>query len=82
VASLSELLENEGYGYFITDDGREIYLHRSSVLNQRFQRLRVGTSVTFAEEQGEKGPRASTVRIIGSRDVRRAAPHLTTASSA
>lgn len=81
VARVSKLLENEGYGFLITDDGREIYFHKSSVLHRGFRRLRVGTRVTFVEEQGEKGSQASTVRIIGSSGVRRTA-HLTTASSA
>ena len=62
VAELDPLGE---FGFIETDDGREIYFHRNSVLNGGFADLAVGTRVTFAEEVGEKGPQASTVRPLG-----------------
>ena len=46
-----------------TGDGREIYFHRNSVLNGRFDRLERGAKVRFIEEMGEKGPQASTVVV-------------------
>lgn len=60
-ARVVRIFPEEGYGFLATPDGREIYFHRNSVLNDRFDRLEVGTEVRFAEEQGEKGPQASTV---------------------
>jgi cold shock CspA family protein len=53
------------FGFIEASDGREIYFHRNSVLNEAFPRLRLGTAVAFAEEEGEKGPQASTVRLVG-----------------
>jgi len=53
------------FGFLETSDGREIYFHRNSVLNGGFSRLSVGARVTFAEEMGEKGPQASTVKPLG-----------------
>jgi cold shock CspA family protein len=53
------------FGFIETADGREIYFHRNSVLNKAFSRLKPGTAVSFAEEEGEKGPQASTVRLLG-----------------
>ena len=44
------------------------------MLNRGFNRLEVGIVVHFAEEKGEKGPQASTVRIAGKRDSRQFAP--------
>jgi cold shock CspA family protein len=44
---------------------RRIYFHRASVLSADFATLKVGTPVAFAEEEGEKGPQASTVRVLG-----------------
>ncbi len=70
VARVSRLLAAQGYGFLATLDGREIYFHRDSVLNRGFNRLKVGTTVTFAEEPGEKGPQASTVRIVRKSGVR------------
>ena len=63
-ARVIKLLPDEGYGFLATEDGREFYFNKHSVLNRGFARLQVGTGVTFVEEQGEKGPQASTVRII------------------
>jgi cold shock CspA family protein/ribosome-associated translation inhibitor RaiA len=64
-ARVSKLFPGKGYGFLITPDEREIYFHEDSVLNRGFGRLRVGTLVSFVEETGEKGPQASTVRILG-----------------
>jgi len=58
------------YGFLQTRDGREIYFHRNSVLNDAFASLKVGTLVAFAEEEGEKGPQASTVRLAGKHGMR------------
>jgi cold shock CspA family protein/ribosome-associated translation inhibitor RaiA len=58
------------FGFIETSDGREIYFHRNSVLDGAFSRLAVGTRVTFAEEMGEKGPQASTVKLSGKHSLR------------
>jgi cold shock CspA family protein/ribosome-associated translation inhibitor RaiA len=60
---VARLFPWEGYGFLETDDGREIYFNRNSVLHDGFDRLEVGSQVRFAEEDGEKGPQASTVEI-------------------
>jgi len=65
------LFPYEGYGFVRAPDGRELYFHRNSVLDEAFDRLEVGTRVRFAEEEGEAGPQASSVAVRGG--VRRAA---------
>lgn len=60
------IFPEEGYGFIQTRDGRDVYFHRNSVLNGGFERLRQGTEVRYNEEDGEKGPQASTVDIAGS----------------
>ena len=55
----------DDFGFLETDDGREIYFHRNSVLDEGFAHLRVGTRVSFSEEMGERGPQASTVHLLG-----------------
>lgn len=64
---VSKLFPDRGFGFLETADGREIYFHQRSVLHDRFARLEVGSPVAFAEEQGENGPQASTLRLIGKR---------------
>jgi cold shock CspA family protein/ribosome-associated translation inhibitor RaiA len=59
------LFPNEGCGFLETGDGRELYFHRHSVLRDAFAQLQLGDEVAFAEEQGQKGPQASTVRPVG-----------------
>lgn len=59
-------LEPEGnFGRIMTADGREFYFHRNSLVNGSFDKLVVGTEVRFAEENGELGPQASSVSLIG-----------------
>jgi cold shock CspA family protein/ribosome-associated translation inhibitor RaiA len=64
-ARVSKLVPEEGFGFIQTPDGRELYFHRNSVLRQGFDQLEVGTEVTFVEEEGKKGPQASTVKPVG-----------------
>lgn len=61
---VTKLFPHEGYGFLETLDGREIYFHGHSVLAPGFNRLEIGTEVRFAEEQGAKGPQASTVHLV------------------
>ena len=61
-ARVSKLFPEEKYGFL---EGREIYFHGNSVLQPGFDELDVGAEVYFVEEQGEKGPQASTVRFVG-----------------
>lgn len=63
-ARVSKVFLDQGYGFLVTPDGREIYFHKNSVLGRGFGRLKAGTLVSFVEEPGEKGPQASTVRIL------------------
>jgi cold shock CspA family protein len=61
-ARVSRLFPEKDYGILTMPDGREVYFHRNSVLRNGFERLRIGTEVTFNEEEGVKGPQASTVK--------------------
>lgn len=63
-AHVTKLFPEEGFGFLETADGREIYFHQNSVLAPGFIGLEVGTEVHFAEEMGEKGPQATTVRPV------------------
>lgn len=62
---VAKFVAGDDYGFIETADGREVYFHRNSVLDGAFDRLAVGSEVRFVEEIGEKGPQASTVRLVG-----------------
>jgi cold shock CspA family protein len=59
-----ELSSVDGYGVIQAGEDR-IYFNRASVLEDAFDDLAIGTRVAFVEERGDKGPQASTVRILG-----------------
>lgn len=55
------------YGFIESAEGLEIYFHANSVADDKFASLEVGSEVRFdmLEGEGEKGPQASTVQLIG-----------------
>ncbi|HXV80329.1 MAG TPA: HPF/RaiA family ribosome-associated protein [Candidatus Binatia bacterium] len=61
---VSLLLRKEAYGFITSLDGREIYFHKDSLPTGEFDRLEIGTGVCWVEQQGEKGPQASSARIV------------------
>ncbi len=63
---ITSIFPEEGYGFISTDDGKEIYFHQNSVLEDNFRKLKKGSFVRYSEEMGEKGPQASTVVLEAS----------------
>ncbi|MBT8484236.1 MAG: HPF/RaiA family ribosome-associated protein [Phycisphaerales bacterium] len=59
-----ELQRAEGWGRIETPDARELYFHRNSVVGD-FDVIELGNEVRFVEEQGLKGPQASSVTPVG-----------------
>jgi len=64
---VASLFPYEGYGFIQTSDGREIYFHRNSLVDADFDKLSEGQEVRYVAAEGEsdKGPQASTVKLIG-----------------
>ena len=64
---VARLFPYEGYGFIETPDGREIYFHRNSLVDADFDKLEAGQEVRYVAAEGEsdKGPQASTVKLIG-----------------
>lgn len=65
LARVAKLFPADEYGFLQTADGREVFFHKNSVLAPGYGHLAVGQQVHFAEELGDKGPQASTVRVAG-----------------
>jgi cold shock CspA family protein len=61
---VARLFSDDGYGFIVDDQEREIYFHRNSVLESGFDKLKLGSRVRFAEEQGHNGPQASSVSAL------------------
>lgn len=62
--TVKEIFPDQGYGFLETADDRRIYFNLASVLDGHFDHLRAGTHIRFAEEMGDNGPQASTVKVI------------------
>lgn len=51
----------KGYGFIGTTDGRDVFVHYSSIASEGFKTLKEGDSVLFEVAEGEKGLRATNV---------------------
>ena len=70
VATVKRFDAATGFGFLETPDGREIYFHKNSVRDGSAGPFAPGTRVTFFEEMGNKGPQASTVKVLGKHGLR------------
>lgn len=59
------LLPDERCGFIETPDHREVYFNASSLVTSAFDALALGTEVRFVEEQGLRGPQATSLSIVG-----------------
>lgn len=52
-----------GHGFILTSAGTQLYFHRDSVTNARFENLRPGQAVHYVESAGDSGPVATRIRV-------------------
>jgi cold shock CspA family protein/ribosome-associated translation inhibitor RaiA len=57
------------FGFLQAADGQEVYFNCNSVVDGA-SRIAPGTRVSYVEQTGEKGPQASTVKILGKHGLR------------
>jgi cold shock CspA family protein len=62
---IASVVPERDHGFITASDGREIYFHRNSVIGARLEDLKPGQEVRFSEASGDKGPQATSVRLIG-----------------
>jgi CspA family cold shock protein len=61
---VKRLVQERGFGFITADDGREVFFHRSGVEGTAFEMLHEGQRVSFEVERGQKGPRATHVKVV------------------
>jgi CspA family cold shock protein len=61
---IKKLVWDRGFGFISDTDGREIFFHKSRVLDVQFDSLKEGQDVEFEVEKSPKGPRAINVRVV------------------
>jgi CspA family cold shock protein len=54
----------KGYGFITTDEGKEVFIHYSSIKSEGFKQLKRGQAVEFDIVEGDRGPQASEVVVI------------------
>ncbi len=57
--------DTKGFGFLQADDGQDVFVHHSDIQADGFRTLTEGARVEFELSQGEKGPKALSVRVIG-----------------
>jgi CspA family cold shock protein len=56
----------KGYGFITPEDGsKDLFVHFSGIQGDGYKSLNEGQKVEYESTQGQKGPQASNVRVIG-----------------
>ena len=56
---------DKGYGFIAVDGGPDVFVHFSAITGGGYRSLEEGQKVEFDITQGQKGPQAENVRVIG-----------------
>ena len=58
---------DKGYGFIAVEGGPDVFVHVSAIAGGGYRSLEEGQKVEFDITQGQKGPQADNVRVIGLR---------------
>jgi cold shock protein len=56
---------DRGYGFIAVDGGPDVFVHVSAITGGGYRGLEEGQKVEFDITQGQTGPQAENVRVIG-----------------
>ena len=54
----------KGFGFITQTDGPDVFVHFSAIEGEGYRNLEEGQAVEFEVTQGQKGPQASSVRVV------------------
>ncbi len=57
-------LTDKGFGFIMTQTGKDLFFHHSQVEGVSYEALREGQKVSYNAGQGKKGPCAEKVRPV------------------
>ena len=56
---------DKGYGFIAVEGGKDVFVHFSAITGSGYRSLEEGQQVEFDITQGQKGPQAENVKVIG-----------------
>ena len=65
---------DKGYGFIAVEGGQDVFVHFSAITGGGYRSLEEGQKVEFDITQGQKGPQAENVKVIGLRSAGTASP--------
>ncbi|MBQ3535772.1 MAG: cold-shock protein [Alistipes sp.] len=54
----------KGYGFILTDEGREVFVHYTGIVAEGFKALTEGQNVEFEIGSNDKGVQAVNVTVV------------------
>ena len=57
--------DSKGFGFIESSDGQDVFVHQSEIQGEGYRSLSEGAKVEFELTQGDKGPKAVQVKLIG-----------------
>ena len=54
----------KGFGFITQTDGPDVFVHFSAIEGEGYRNLEEGQAVEFEVTDGQKGPQASSVRVV------------------
>ncbi|HXJ62973.1 MAG TPA: cold-shock protein [Actinomycetota bacterium] len=55
----------KGFGFITPEEGPDVFVHFSAIQGDGYRNLEENQKVEFDVSQGQKGPQASNVRVVG-----------------
>ena len=56
---------DKGYGFIAVEGGKDVFVHFSAITGSAYPNLQEEQKVEFDIAQGQKGPQAENVNVIG-----------------
>ena len=56
---------SKGYGFISQENGDDVFVHFQSIISEGYKTLNDNDKVEFVVSEGQKGPQASEVKVIG-----------------
>jgi CspA family cold shock protein len=54
----------KGFGFIQREDGPDVFVHFSAITGEGYRNLEENQQVEFEVAQGDKGPQATSVRVV------------------